>query len=61
MTTLEFVAAAAHKSAAAERNLRAEVARAVADGLPIAHIAKAAGVTRRTVYAWARESAPTRP
>lgn len=61
MTTLTEVTQAADASLTADEHLRATVAAAVADGQPVAHVAKAAGVTRRTVYAWARESAPTRP
>lgn len=56
---LAAVANAAAKSVAADQHLRELVAAAVADGLPITDIAKAAGVTRRTVYAWAQQNAPT--
>ena len=61
MVTLTDIEYARVRAIRGEQQLRDMVVQAIADGLPIAHIAKAAGVTRRTVYAWARESAPTRP
>ena len=47
--------AARDKLDAAEANLKHEAAQALAAGVPAPEVAKAAGVTRQTVYNWQRE------
>ena len=51
---LEQLAAAAAARDAADAEVRRLVALAVAEGVPIQHVSEAAGVTRATVYKWAK-------
>lgn len=50
--SLQAVEAAVKARSEAEAAVRRECAAAHAAGIPIAKIARAAGVTRATVYAW---------
>lgn len=51
-TTLQDLARAATDATRAQDHLRDVASRARLDGIPIATIAEAAGVTRQTVYRW---------
>ena len=52
MNLLDKITEAAAEVEATQQNLRAAVAEAVANGVPVAAAAGAAGVTRPTAYAW---------
>lgn len=56
--SLDAVRAAMTAARAAAAQLRAEVAKATQEGESIADIARAAEVTRQTVYRWAEEVTP---
>jgi DNA-binding phage protein len=45
---------AANRAASSHDALIAEVRAAIAAGVPLAHVAQAASVTRQTVYRWTR-------
>jgi len=49
---LDAVAEAAARLAAADNHLRHAALDALAHGVPVAHIARAAGVNRTTIYRW---------
>lgn len=52
MNLLDRITEAAAEVEAAQQNLRAAVAEAVANGVPVAAAARAAKITRPTAYAW---------
>ena len=54
MTMLQQLTLAAAARAAADAEVRALVFLAVAEGIPVQHVAQAAGVTRATVYKWTK-------
>ena len=54
MTLLEQIEAAAKKVEQAQEDLKAIVVEAQANGIPDSTIAKAAGVTRGTIYNWTK-------
>lgn len=51
--SVEEVERLAKRRAEAEAKLRAAVAEAVAEGADVSALARAAGVTRQTIYRWA--------
>lgn len=55
MASLDSVAARAAAAEEARRALVAEALEAVADGIPKAAVARAAGVSTPTIFAWVRD------
>jgi transposase len=51
-SALTELRAAARRRDLADAQVRQMCVRLVADGTPIAHVAEAAGVTRKTIYRW---------
>ncbi len=53
--TVPSIEAAARRAAQAQEQLKTEIQKAISNGIPTASAARAAGLSRTTVYKWLRD------